>query len=56
VLLGELDGIPQVVLADRLSATPGAIYKVSHDARKKLKAVLERAGYDATSVEEVLAA
>lgn len=54
VLLGELEGIPQVVLAERLSATPGAIYKVSHDARKKLKAGLERVGYDAGAVEEAL--
>ncbi len=56
VLLAELDGVPQVVLADRLGATPGAIYKVSHDARRKLRRVLERAGYDAGSVRAVLAA
>ncbi len=55
VLLGELEGVPQVMLADRLAATPGAIYKVSHDARKKLKAALTRAGFDADTVREVLA-
>lgn len=33
VLLAELEGIPQVVLAERLGSTPGAIYKTSHDAR-----------------------
>jgi RNA polymerase sigma-70 factor (ECF subfamily) len=54
VLLGELEGIPQVVLADGLSSTPGAIYKVSHDARKKLKAALKRAGFDTQSVREIL--
>lgn len=54
VLLGELEGIPQVVLAERLSATPGAIYKVSHDARKKLKLALAEAGFDAEAVAEVL--
>lgn len=55
VLLGELDGIPQVVLAERLSSTPGAIYKVSHDARKKLKSVLAQAGFHAGDVADVLA-
>lgn len=55
VLLGELDGISQVVLAERLGSTPGAIYKTSHDARKKLKAALERQGFDARSVRETLA-
>ncbi len=53
-VLGELDGIPQVVLAERLSTTPNALYKVSHDARKKLKAALARAGFDAEAVTEVL--
>jgi RNA polymerase sigma-70 factor (ECF subfamily) len=55
VLLSELDGVPQVVLADRLSATPGAIYKTAHDARKKLKAALIRAGFDGDAVKEILA-
>lgn len=55
VLLAELEGIPQVVLAERLGSTPGAIYKTSHDARKKLKAALERQGFDARMVRETLA-
>jgi len=55
VLLAELDGIPQVVLADRLASTPGAVYKTSHDARKKLKSVLSKAGFDAATVQQVLA-
>lgn len=55
VLLGELEGIPQVLLAKHLSASPGAIYKTSHDARKKLKAALARAGFDTETVWETLA-
>lgn len=55
VLLGELEGIPQVVLADRLGSTPGAIYKTSHDARKKLRAALARAGFDLETAQDVLA-
>lgn len=55
VLLAELEGVPQVVLAERLSSTPAAIYKTTHDARKKLKASLTRAGFDAETVRELLA-
>lgn len=55
VLLAELEGVPQVVLADRLSSTPGAIYKTSHDARKKLKVALTRKGFGAETVRQMLA-
>jgi RNA polymerase sigma-70 factor (ECF subfamily) len=55
VLLAELKGVPQVVLAERMSSTPGAIYKVSHDARKKLKRALSVAGFDGEAVRELLA-
>jgi len=55
VILAELDGVPQVVLAEQLSVSPGAIYKTSHDARKKLKAYLAGAGYDSETVGELLA-
>lgn len=55
VLLAELAGLPQVVLAERMSSTAGAIYKVSHDARKKLKAALAQAGFDADTVRQILA-
>lgn len=56
VILGELAGVPQVVLADVLDATPNAIYKTSHDARRKLRDALERAGFDGPSVRRMLAA
>ncbi len=55
VLLGKLEGIPQVVLADRLGSSPGAIYKRSHDARRTLKKALVKLGYDAQAVYESLA-
>jgi len=54
VLMAELEGVPQVVLADQLSSTPGAIYKASHDARKKLKTALTAAGFDVETVNETL--
>ncbi len=56
VIMAELEGVPQVVLAEQLKVAPGAVYKTSHDARKKLKAYLADAGYDPVTVGELLAA
>jgi RNA polymerase sigma-70 factor (ECF subfamily) len=36
-----VDGIPIDVLADRLSTTRGALYKTLHDARTRLRALLD---------------
>jgi len=55
VLLGELAGAPGAALAESLATTPGAVYKLAHDARRKLKSALERMGYDAQGVAETLA-
>ncbi len=54
-LLGELDGIPQVVLAEHFGVSPGSVYKMTHDARRKLKRLLEARGYDAAAIAEVFA-
>ncbi len=54
VIVAELDGVPQVVLAEQLQVSPGAVYKTSHDARRKLKAFLSDAGYDSDTVGELL--
>jgi len=40
-----LNGIPIDVLSERLGTTRGALYKTLHDARRKLRAVLDAAGY-----------
>jgi RNA polymerase sigma-70 factor, ECF subfamily len=49
-----LNEVPIDVVADRLDATRGAIYKTVHDARKKLRAHLEEAGLSfAVETEEV---
>ena len=45
VILGELAGIPTDVLVERLGTNPNALYKLHHDARKKLKRALNNAGY-----------
>jgi RNA polymerase sigma-70 factor (ECF subfamily) len=39
-----LNEVPVDVLAERLSSTRGALYKTLHDARRKLRAQLARAG------------
>ncbi len=46
-----LDGVPIDVLAQRLRTTRGALYKTLHDARRKLRAEIERAGLDRTGRE-----
>ena len=40
-----LDGIPIDVLAERLGSNRNALYKTVHDARRRLRAHLEAAGY-----------
>ena len=40
-----LNDVPIDVLSERLRSTRGAIYKVLHDARRKLRRRLERDGY-----------
>jgi RNA polymerase sigma-70 factor (ECF subfamily) len=39
-----LNEVPIDVLAERLGATRGALYKVLHDARKRLRAALAERG------------
>ncbi len=39
-----LDDVPIDVLAERMGSTRGALYKVLHDARRKLRACLEQQG------------
>jgi RNA polymerase sigma-70 factor, ECF subfamily len=40
-----MDEVPTDVLAERLGTTRGAIYKTLHDARAKLRRVLEESGH-----------
>ena len=44
-ILGELNGVPSSVLAEQLGTNANAFYKLHHDARKKLKRVLNEAGF-----------
>ncbi len=50
-LVAELNGMPQADIAAALGMTRNALYKLSHDARKRVKFHLESAGL---GVDEVL--
>jgi RNA polymerase sigma-70 factor, ECF subfamily len=47
-----LNGVPIDVLAEHLGTTRGALYKTVHDARRKLRTHLTKAGYDLDAFEE----
>jgi len=53
-VLGELMGVPSAALAERLGVNPNALYKLHHDARKKLKAAILHAGFTERDVAEAL--
>ena len=42
-IVGELAGEPTAALARRLGVTPNALYKLTHDARRKLRCALNEA-------------
>lgn len=50
VLVAELQGMPQAEIALQLGMNRNALYKLSHDARRKVKGQLEAAGFTATEV------
>jgi RNA polymerase sigma factor (sigma-70 family) len=50
VLVAELDGMPHAEIAHGLGMTRNALYKLSHDARKRLRFHLEAAGIAAAEV------
>ena len=52
LLAVAVNGVPIDVMAERLNTTRGALYKTIHDARKKLRAGLDSAGFDLESREE----
>lgn len=51
-LLAELKGMPMEEIARHLGINRNAVYKLTHDARKKLKWGLEAAGYMSADVSE----
>jgi RNA polymerase sigma-70 factor (ECF subfamily) len=53
LLAVAVNGVPIDVMAERLNTTRGALYKTIHDARRKLRAGLDSAGFDLESRQEV---
>lgn len=51
-LVAELRGMPQAEIASQMGLTRNALYKLTHDARQKLKRGLEAAGIDGDEVRE----
>jgi RNA polymerase sigma-70 factor (ECF subfamily) len=49
-IVAELRGMPQAEIGRRLGISRNAVYKLTHDARKKLKAGLEDSGFDAAEI------
>ena len=47
VLLAEIKGMAQEEIAHQMGSSRNALYKLSHDARQRLKQGLERAGFTA---------
>ncbi|WP_224372947.1 sigma-70 family RNA polymerase sigma factor [Hyalangium versicolor] len=50
VLVAELQGMPQEELARQLGTNRNALYKLGHDARRKLQRALVEAGLSATFI------
>ena len=50
VLVAELNGVPHAEIARALGMTRNALYKLAHDARKRVKVHLETAGISTVEV------
>ncbi|XXX80847.1 sigma-70 family RNA polymerase sigma factor [Sorangium sp. So ce134] len=51
-LIAELKGMPQAAIAEQLGTTRNALYKLTHDARRKLRQGLAAAGFSEDDVRE----
>jgi RNA polymerase sigma-70 factor (ECF subfamily) len=54
VLVAELRGVPQEVLASRMGMSRNALYKLGHDGRKRMKQTLLASGWSWTELERAL--
>ena len=52
-VMAELRGVPSVEVAARLGTNQNALYKLVHDARKKLRQALEAGGFGRDSLHAV---
>jgi len=51
-VLAELRGVPTVEIAERLGTNQNALYKLVHDARKRLRGALLEGGFSVESLHE----
>lgn len=51
----SIHGVPLEVVAQKTGSTRNALYKLLHDARKRLKLKMEEDGYTAEQILQVLA-
>ena len=54
-ILAELRGVPTIEIAERLGTNQNALYKLTHDARKKLRGALEDAGFSGDHIRDAAA-
>ncbi len=50
VLLAEIKGMAQEEIARQMGSSRNALYKLSHDARQRLKLGLEKSGFNALTI------
>ncbi|MGE3166561.1 MAG: RNA polymerase sigma factor [Planctomycetota bacterium] len=51
-ILAELRGVPTVEIARQLGTNQNALYKLTHDARKRIRTALQRRGFTAAAMED----
>lgn len=56
LLRAELDGVPKSVLAERLGTNTNALYKATHDARRRLRQGLLATGLSETEIRAAFSA
>lgn len=53
-VLAKLEGVPQITLAEKLDMSTNALYKLQHDARRKLRRGILDAGFSEADVRRIL--
>ena len=53
-VLAKLEEVPQITLAERLNMSTNALYKLQHDARKKLRRGILDSGFSEANIRNIL--
>ena len=54
MIVAELQGIPTIEIAEHLGTNQNALYKLGHDARRKLRAALNDAGFTGEHIHDAV--